>query len=71
MFFQPTGRYSGNCQRLDILVEGEWPICFLSLPAFNPISLPPLLISTIDRSLLRSALNIEFHPKVSTTLDRK
>ncbi len=55
MFFQPTGRYSGNCKRLDILIEGEWPICSLSLPAFNPVSLPPpLILSAIDRDTLHS-----------------
>jgi hypothetical protein len=71
MSFQPTGRYSGNCQRLDILVEGEWPICSLSLPAFNPMSLQPLSISIIDCSSLHSALNTEFHPKVLTVPDPK
>jgi hypothetical protein len=71
MFFKPTGRYSGNCKRLDILVKSEWQICSLSLPAFNPVSLQPLLISAIDLDTLRSILNTEFLAKIPTIFKPK
>jgi hypothetical protein len=71
LFFQPTGRYSGNCQRLDIAVERDWLICPLSLPAFNPVSLQPFLTSVVDRGTLLSTLNTEFLGEIPTVLDRK
>jgi hypothetical protein len=71
LFFRPTGRYSGNCQRLDTAVERDWPICPLSLPAFNPVSLQPLLTSVVDRDTLLSTLNTKFLGEIPTIFDRK
>jgi hypothetical protein len=33
-FFQPDGHYHGNCNRLNVTVEGKWQACYLALHAF-------------------------------------
>jgi hypothetical protein len=53
-FFQPEGHHYGNCDRMHIIVEGEWPACHLALPAFN--SLGQQLGTSIEESIDRQNL---------------
>ncbi|MDF0552783.1 hypothetical protein [Kamptonema sp. UHCC 0994] len=34
--YQLHGRRGGNCQLLNVTVQGEWKACSLALPAFTP-----------------------------------
>ena len=33
-YYEPTGRRGGECQRLNVHVDGEWSACSVSAPAF-------------------------------------
>jgi hypothetical protein len=36
-FFQPDGRYHGNCDRMNVSVQGEWRACHLAIGVFDPL----------------------------------
>ncbi|MBW4551236.1 MAG: hypothetical protein KME35_09030 [Aphanocapsa sp. GSE-SYN-MK-11-07L] len=35
-YYTPEGRRGGECQKLGVLVKGDWKPCSLAIPAFSP-----------------------------------
>jgi hypothetical protein len=51
-FFQPDGRYHGNCDRMNVTVQGEWQSCHLAIRVFD---LPPFVVTSIKISELSAS----------------
>ncbi len=35
-YYEPEGRRGGNCQQLNVAVQGAWNACALAIPPFSP-----------------------------------
>lgn len=35
-YYEPEGRRGGNCQQLNVAVQGAWNACTLAIPPFSP-----------------------------------
>jgi hypothetical protein len=48
-FFQPDGRYHGNCDRMNVTVQDEWQACHLAIRAFDllPVAAANMKVSEL------------------------